>query len=755
MTTGADKVILEPSLGIGIITRNRLSVLQRCIGEIARHTSAPYFLMIADDGSTDETVSWGRGQGILVVTGPRRGCAWNKNRALYFLQAYSDCDPILLFEDDTWPIATGWGAEWVAAARRWQHVNYGYGFDPKNPPEGQGTADDPYQCAAFGGHCTITTRRALAEVGFLDSRFVGYGWEHVEWTHRFRLRYNTDWNLPEGMLPCLDHGVRATWPESSFTEQEVDHNDALYADIRANPAEPNYRAAWRDDAERLQMQTEVAGGWEASRANRARGTKISCGDSRAAATIKPPFDIVGCSWPRPVEQTDGRWVSEPEWDAPLMPSQPQARWKTINEDTCWTIDWREFFKAGLRPYDPSLSGEMRGFHLVFHLQMKESGRLVFWADDGCVIRLNGQVVHHDRGAHTPTRGEVEVSASDCMQVAQWQRTGEWLWGARVLESERATALSPTDVLRSYLSAVRERLDRPNGPPLKMYTHGETPVRTVVALYSMILNGYTPSKVLLFGEHQWAQQARELFAATLPFAELVSTKQVVQHVQAVGGPQMAEMVREHWFVMKAFITLLYPPEECCMMDDDVFILDRLDDALEAFRHCDLVFQPDFDWGGTYLETWGWIDEQLRSLPTGTFNAGLFWIRSFGDPHRITDCALRSRPSTTALWVWEQGFIATLYARRNTHRLPTQRYLYPLWDGLPGGILGYEYAANPCGFASIHFGALLEKPSDKVALQLAPAILGRCRRIEATVDPISSKARRPWLTKLSELVGRRPM
>ena len=246
-------------LGIGIVTRNRLSILQHCIAEIVRHTRVPHILMIADDGSSDGTVAWARAQGIPVVTGDRRGCAWNKNRALYFLQQYTDCDLSLLFEDDTWPITTGWDRVWVAAALRWRHVNYCYGLDSKNWPKGLGTADDPYQCPAFGGHCTITTRDALTEVGFLDTRFVGYGWEHVEWTHRFHLRYKADWGLPEGMLPCLDFGVRATWPESFFDRKEVDHNGSVYTAIRANITGPYYCAAWQNDGERLQLEREVAG----------------------------------------------------------------------------------------------------------------------------------------------------------------------------------------------------------------------------------------------------------------------------------------------------------------------------------------------------------------------------------------------------------------------------------------------------------------------------------------------------------------
>ena len=53
---------------------------------------------------------------------------------------------------------------------------------------------------------------------------------------------------------------------------------------------------------------------------------------------------------------------------------------------------------------------------------------------------------------------------------------------------------------------------PDGPALKLYGNGAAPARTIVALYSLILRGYRPSEVLLFGEHQWGGEARELFAA---------------------------------------------------------------------------------------------------------------------------------------------------------------------------------------------------------------------------------------------------
>ena len=284
----------------------------------------------------------------------------------------------------------------------------------------------------------------------------------------------------------------------------------------------------------------------------------------------------------------------------------------------------------------------------------------------------------------------------------------------------------------------------------MYTRGAEPIRVIVALYSMILNGYAPYQVFVFGEHQWDQRARDLFTETAPFAEIVSTEQVMKHVRGLGGRQLAEMARKHWFVMKALVTLMYAGEECCLMGDDVFILDGVDDALSALQFGDLIFAPDLDRSKSYLQTWPWIHPVPHLPRTGTFNAALYWIRGVVDPRTIADYALRSQPSVTDPHLWEQGLIAMLYAYRNTQHLPCHRYFYPratvparcppqsaeAWyprferatiarNGMPAGVLGYDYAENPCGFASINITALAEEFSDAEALQLAPAILGRCR------------------------------
>jgi hypothetical protein len=45
---------------------------------------------------------------------------------------------------------------------------------------------------------------------------------------------------------------------------------------------------------------------------------------------------------------------------------------------------------------------------------------------------------------------------------------------------------------------------------------------------------------------------------------------------------------------------------------------------------------------------------------------------------------------------------------------------LFDGIPMGIEGYDYANNPSGFVSIHFAGE-NKPSDELALALIHDLL----------------------------------
>jgi len=156
-----------------------------------------------------------------------------------------------------------------------------------------------------------------------------------------------------------------------------------------------------------------------------------------------------------------------------------------------------------------------------------------------------------------------------------------------------------------------------------------------------------------------------------------------------------------------------------------VLDRVEDALEAFSRCELVYIPDQDLTEGYNRTWAFHFGRHLPLRTARFNAGLYWIRDVPEAGRIVRAALDTPVRLTTPFDWEQGLIALAYADRPTHELPSQRYFYPLFDGLPGGMLGYDYRRNPCGFTTLHYGGLAEKPSEAATIQLLSDILDRKR------------------------------
>ncbi len=452
--------------------------------------------------------------------------------------------------------------------------------------------------------------------------------------------------------------------------------------------------------------------------------------------MQPPFEVGRCSWPRPVVHDNGIWTSEPEWDAPAMPFSPHPTWRHVGRSACWMIDWREMFRAA-HPGDRSLGGEMCGFHIVFRVRVNRAGLISIWDDDGCIVRRGGRVLHEDRSAHMLSAFQIEVQAGDELEVAHWQLTGEWLWGA-AFEDATAAVLEAHERLRSLRPAVEARLAFPDGPPLKVYTSGVAPLRAVASVYSLILRGYAPSEVWLFGEHQWSHAARSLFASALSFARIEQTDALLHVAGGLGGPRLVSFARRYWFVMKALVSLIAPPATFCLMDDDLFVLDRVDDALDDFRRCDLVYIPDTDHTATYAARWGWMHGG-QPIATGRFNAGLFWMRQFADRRRVAEYMLRVNPALAAPWEWEQGLIANVYAGRNTRELPSQRYFYPLFDGLPGGVIGYDYEHNPCGFASVHFGGIPRKPDDETTALLLPQLLGAAGA--ADVEAVGAE----WLTR----------
>lgn len=435
------------------------------------------------------------------------------------------------------------------------------------------------------------------------------------------------------------------------------------------------------------------------------------------------FRIVSVSWPRPVEYEGGVWLSAPEWDTPAMPELPLMRYEEMEGHVGLVIDWCECFRGGFLTF--TTGGEMRGFHVVFRVRIEQAGILVFWDDDGCIVRREGEVVHEDRSGHPLVRHSIEVCEGDSLEFAQWQDIQQWVWRG-CLQPVRMPVFA--DALLPYLPRVRERLLKPEGPALKMMTNGFNAVRAALSVYSMVLNGYSPEQVLLYGEDQWTPERRRLLNELMPFAEVVPADRALCEIEKAAGPGVRRGAASCWWVFKACMAVYCAPRVSCMMDDDFVILDDVSDALAKFETHDLVYSRDCDYAKEYSAGWRYPTWRRGPLPTGEFNAGLYWIRPPEDTTEMARLMRRRRVRTTDMLfhVWEQGFIAVAFAGRPTVGLPHQRYLYPRFDGLPGDVLGYDYANNPCGFASIHFGGVGNKPGDATAALIAGDVLTPKRR-----------------------------
>lgn len=245
-----------PRLGVGIVTFNRRSILRDTIDSVRAMTAhEPSVLVVADDGSTDGTPNLLRLMGVAYVTGRNMGIAWNKNRALYLLFMRLHCDVIILLEDDTRPTKHGWESPFIAAAEKWGHVNWAPPWFDKYVTSGSGTPDDPFVSGLVTAQCSAYHAAALERAGYFDSRFRGFGHEHVEHSARFvRMgfgghsdRGNVSWKMLAGDLTVAEAKSHSS-PTSVNENLQIAHR--LMGD-------QTYRAPWRDDEEMDRFLAEL------------------------------------------------------------------------------------------------------------------------------------------------------------------------------------------------------------------------------------------------------------------------------------------------------------------------------------------------------------------------------------------------------------------------------------------------------------------------------------------------------------------
>ena len=239
-------------LGIAVITYRRRDRLELLIDRLANLTQTAHELVVAEDGGHDGAVEWCQSRGLRVISGENHGVARNKNRGLFALAALG-CDPILIVEDDVYPDTPGWERDWVAATRRWHHVAYLHPRIESWTVSGSGTPEDPFVNPKASAALLTISARALGEVGYFDSRFIGWGHAHGEWTTRIK-RAGYGFKaivLPDGTKPKAQLYLRGGMVDNEGPrwrdEESGQRNRALYREIYP---EPVFRRPWRSAAER-------------------------------------------------------------------------------------------------------------------------------------------------------------------------------------------------------------------------------------------------------------------------------------------------------------------------------------------------------------------------------------------------------------------------------------------------------------------------------------------------------------------------
>lgn len=245
--------------GIAICTYNRIDILSETIKKVQTYTTCDYELLVVDDGSSDQTVKFLCENKIQFISCKNKGIAWNKNRAIFILKNLLHCDAFIILEDDTYPTKKDWQQPWIEATLQWGHVNFAASHFPLGIYiNGDGTPLLPYQTAHISAQCAGFSSQAIDAVGYMDTRFKGYGLEHVE--HSIRLvKGGYGGYAPKKRWDTIFYLIKSDLNILLINENEQQHgnknsNSNIFIALQQ---EQIYRNPWINDEERIVFLSEV------------------------------------------------------------------------------------------------------------------------------------------------------------------------------------------------------------------------------------------------------------------------------------------------------------------------------------------------------------------------------------------------------------------------------------------------------------------------------------------------------------------
>jgi len=182
---------ISNEIGVGILSFNRLSSIQRLLNSIKTYTNLNQTTIVISDESTDQNVkAWLRNQtGIALLDNQERiGVAGNTNRILRCLERFKYK---IILNDDVEILKTGWEELYPKAM---QITGYHH-FCFRQPGICGATQEEGTRNSLNGiiiqtiqnkphGAIMAFDQTAFQTVGYFDEGFEPYGMEHVDWSRR-------------------------------------------------------------------------------------------------------------------------------------------------------------------------------------------------------------------------------------------------------------------------------------------------------------------------------------------------------------------------------------------------------------------------------------------------------------------------------------------------------------------------------------------------------------------------------------------
>lgn len=160
-------------IGIGVSSYKRREHLELWIKQYAKH-------------KTEDMLSY--------CSLECNGIAQAKNKCISELK---DCDYIFLFDDDCMPIADGWAEYFIDAHKKTGNHHFMYLNYHHHPNYSQEGVTSYKSC---GGCFMFLTKEVIEKVGYYNSKYNAYGYEHAGYSNRIHQAGLT----PYGMYLCPD-----------------------------------------------------------------------------------------------------------------------------------------------------------------------------------------------------------------------------------------------------------------------------------------------------------------------------------------------------------------------------------------------------------------------------------------------------------------------------------------------------------------------------------------------------------------------